>query len=89
MDKLRATDKFNLDARNLADAWKKWKEELNLNTQYTSARVLNINFKSERAGTPKISITEIRYNTKFLILLQGFLIIIFHMLYAMTIYSTS
>ena len=30
MDKLRATDKFNLDARNLADAWKKWKEELNL-----------------------------------------------------------
>jgi hypothetical protein len=32
------------------------------NIQYTSARVLNINFKSERAGTPKISITEIRYN---------------------------
>ena len=30
MDKLRAPDKFNLDARNLADAWKKWKEELNL-----------------------------------------------------------
>ena len=30
MDKLRATDKFNLDARNLADAWNKWKEELNL-----------------------------------------------------------
>ena len=30
MDKLRATDKFNLDARNLDDAWKKWKEELNL-----------------------------------------------------------
>jgi hypothetical protein len=28
MDKLRAPDKFNLDARNLADAWKKWKEEL-------------------------------------------------------------
>ena len=27
-----------------------------------AARVLNINFKSERAGTPKISITEIRYN---------------------------
>jgi hypothetical protein len=22
--------KFNLDARNLADAWKNWKEELNL-----------------------------------------------------------
>jgi len=36
----------------------------NHNTQYTSARVLNINFKSERAGTPKISITEIRYNKK-------------------------
>ena len=30
MDKLRAPDKFNLDARNLADAWKNWKEELNL-----------------------------------------------------------
>jgi hypothetical protein len=27
MDILRAP---NLDARNLADAWKKWKEELNL-----------------------------------------------------------
>jgi hypothetical protein len=27
-----------------------------------SAQVLDINFKSERAGTPKISITEIRYN---------------------------
>jgi hypothetical protein len=27
---LRAPDKFNLDARNLVDAWKKWKEELNL-----------------------------------------------------------
>ena len=27
-----------------------------------AARVLNINFKSERAGTPNISITEIRYN---------------------------
>ena len=27
-----------------------------------AARVLNINFKSERAGTPNICITEIRYN---------------------------
>jgi len=30
MDKLRAPKKFNLEARNLADAWKKWKEELQL-----------------------------------------------------------
>jgi hypothetical protein len=30
MDKLIVPDKFNLDARDLADAWKKWKEELNL-----------------------------------------------------------
>ena len=27
-----------------------------------AARVLNINFKSERTGTPKIHITVIRYN---------------------------
>jgi uncharacterized protein YxjI len=26
----RAPDKFNSDARNLAYAWNKWKEELNL-----------------------------------------------------------
>jgi hypothetical protein len=81
------------------DAWKKWKEELNLFIDLTmdddnepakvklflyligtrgreiyetmtfanapenrTFLVLNINFKSERAGTPKISITEIRYN---------------------------
>ena len=30
MDKLRAPDKFSLDARNLDDTWKKCKEELNL-----------------------------------------------------------
>jgi hypothetical protein len=30
MDKLRASEKFNLDTRNIADAWKKLKEELNL-----------------------------------------------------------
>jgi len=30
MDKLRAPKKLNLEARNLADAWKKWKEELQL-----------------------------------------------------------
>ena len=32
MDKLRAPDKLNLDARNLADTWKKWKEEFTLYT---------------------------------------------------------
>ncbi|CAC5408069.1 unnamed protein product [Mytilus coruscus] len=30
MEKLRAPERFNLDAHDLADAWKKWKEELNL-----------------------------------------------------------
>ncbi|CAG2198015.1 unnamed protein product [Mytilus edulis] len=30
MDKLRAPDKFNVEARNLADAWKRWKEEVEL-----------------------------------------------------------
>ncbi|CAG2226646.1 unnamed protein product [Mytilus edulis] len=30
MDKLRAPEKFNVEARNLADAWKRWKEEVEL-----------------------------------------------------------
>ncbi|CAC5394822.1 unnamed protein product [Mytilus coruscus] len=30
MEKLRAPERFNLDAHDLVDAWKKWKEELNL-----------------------------------------------------------
>ena len=30
MDNLRAPEKFNLEARNLADAWKRWKEEVEL-----------------------------------------------------------
>ena len=35
MDKLGAPEKFNLEARNLADAWKKWKEELQLYIELT------------------------------------------------------
>jgi hypothetical protein len=30
MDNLRAPEKFNIEARNLANAWKKWKVELQL-----------------------------------------------------------
>ncbi|CAC5419609.1 unnamed protein product [Mytilus coruscus] len=40
MDKLRATDKFNLDARNLADAGKKWKEDLNLYIDLTRLEII-------------------------------------------------
>ena len=30
MDNLRVPEKFNIEARNLANAWKKWKVELQL-----------------------------------------------------------
>jgi hypothetical protein len=42
MDKLRAPDKFNLDARNLADAWKKWKEELIIQRKNENFKVVNV-----------------------------------------------
>jgi hypothetical protein len=59
MDKLRAPDKFNLDARNLADAWKKWKEELNLYIDLTMdddneplIPQINLSLISESCSTP-------------------------------------
>jgi hypothetical protein len=35
MDNLRAPEKFNIEARNLANAWKKWKVELQLFIDFT------------------------------------------------------